>query len=169
MEPFLEGIYSRCRKSMEFQPNPRFSCSSRNTACGDLQGMLCSSRNTACGHYHSFINWNLTWLHIRHMPYMLHISLRLGDPHAIFFSARPGYSPEIPCIFECIRNHQIAFKSSGYANMRPPQACKAKSQQPSRNPRFALDPLLFAYQGIQWNSIGFLGFLSPLQQPRKYR
>ena len=54
----------------------------------------------------NLFNWNLTWLHIRHMPYMLHISLRLGDPHAIFFSARPGYSPEIPCIFEFIRNLQ---------------------------------------------------------------
>ena len=95
---------------------------------------------------------------------------QIGRPPCHFFSQRAqGIPRKSPAYLNSSEIYQIAFKSSGYANMRPPQACKAKSQQPSRNPRFALDPLLFAYQGIQWNSIGFLGILSPLQQPRKYR
>ena len=44
----------------------------------------------------NLFNWNLTWLHTRHMPYMLHISLRLGDPHAIFFLSATRVFPGNP-------------------------------------------------------------------------
>ena len=68
---------------------------------------------------------------------------QIGRPPCHFFSQRAqGIPRKSPAYLNSSEIYKIAFKSSGYANMRPPQACKAKSQQPSRNPRFALDPLL---------------------------
>ena len=97
-------------------------------------------------------------MHRRPSVRPLYIGPDWATSMSFFFSAQVQYFREIPCLFEFIRNSRnciLKFRICAYA---APQACKAKSQQPSRNPRFALDPMLLPTKqsnGIPLDSLAF--------------